>query len=78
MDDRGWQARMLAMQGLVAGKGRSLPVMLEALRDGSVPQRILSAQSLGFLAPRVPREALLDAIRPTSWPPLRAASRTAT
>ena len=54
---------MLAMQGLVAGKDRSLPVMLEALRDGSAPERILSAQALGFLAPRVPREPLLHAIR---------------
>lgn len=58
----GWKARMLALQALVTGGRQSLEPLLDALKSGPAQQRILAAQALGFLAPAVPRQALLRAI----------------
>ncbi len=62
-DDAHWQARFRAMQGLVATGDAAIDPLLQVLSDGQEPERILAAQTLGFLAPNVSREALLRAIR---------------
>lgn len=61
--DKGWQARMLALQGLVKHGKKSIPILLENLKHGEMPQRVLAAQALGFLAPDVPRAAFIEAIK---------------
>lgn len=61
--DKGWQARMLALQGLVKHGKKSIPILLETLKHGETPQRVLAAQALCFLAPDVPRDALVEAAK---------------
>lgn len=65
-DDRGWQHRMIALQQLVSHGQEAVPTLRKALTSGSVPERILASQSLGFLAPYVPPKPLLDAARSDS------------
>jgi hypothetical protein len=62
-DDKGWQARMRALQGLVAAGQPAVKPLLRVLEQGDPNQRMLAAQSLGYLAPHVPSEPLLNAIR---------------
>lgn len=60
-DDQGWKARMTAMQALVRGGSDSAELLLKTLRDGKLPERILAAQTLGFLGERTAGDALLKA-----------------
>lgn len=69
--DRGWKVRMRALQGLVARGKQAVPHLLKVLKTGETPQRILAAQALGYLAPHVPREALLKAARSDRDPAVR-------
>lgn len=62
LDDKGWQARMLAMQGIAANRSDAVPALLKALAEGDEPTRILSAQVLGYLAPAVPHGNLTVAL----------------
>lgn len=62
-DDEGWQARMRAMQALVQHGGDAIPLLLETLRTGDMPQRILAAQTLGYLGSNVPTEPLVAALK---------------
>ena len=62
-NDTLWEARFRALQGLVAAGDAAIDPLLQVLSDGQEPERILAAQTLGFLAPNVSREALLRAIR---------------
>jgi len=63
LDDEGWKARMCALQGVV-GRGKdTIPAVLEALKDKDVPRRVFAAQALGYLAPDVPIEPLLEAAK---------------
>jgi hypothetical protein len=62
-DDDGWHARMRALQGLVAAGRPAIKPLLRVLEHGDPHQRMLAAQALGYLAPHVPSEPLLRAIR---------------
>lgn len=62
LDDKGWQARMLAMQGLAANGQDAVGPLLRALKSEDTPTRLLAAQTLGYLAPNVPREPLIEAL----------------
>lgn len=63
LDDRGWPARMLSMQALVAEGKKSIPALVKALQSTDRPTRILAAQTLGYLGADAPREALLEAAK---------------
>ena len=56
--DDGWKARMIALQQLVQHGKAAVPELTKALQSGDVPQRILAAQALGYLAPHAPVDAL--------------------
>ncbi len=60
-DDAGWSVRMQTVQKLVAHGKAAVPVLIQALKSESVPERILAAQTLGYLAPDVPAQSLLEA-----------------
>jgi len=61
--DEDWHARMQVMQGLVRHGRASVPVLLETLQTGDAPQRILAAQTLGYLGAEVPTEPLVAALK---------------
>ncbi len=61
LDDQGWQARMLALRGLVASGDSAVAPLAGAAKDGDVATRILALQALGYLAPHAPRDVLLAA-----------------
>lgn len=63
LDDAGAAVRMEILAALVAQGPAAVEPLLGVLRDGSVPERILAAQALGYLAPHVPREPLLAAAK---------------
>lgn len=71
LNDTGWKARMLALQGLVRHGKAAVPVLVKTLKTGTVPQRILAAQALGYLAPEAPVEALLTAAQSDTHPAVR-------
>jgi len=71
LDDEGWKARMLAMQGCVQHGGASVAVLLDGLRSGDAPERIFAAQTLGFLGPDVPTEPLVVALQADADPAVR-------
>ncbi len=58
--DNGWKLRFEALQHFVATGNQSVDPLLEVLQSGTVPQRILAAQALGYLAPQVPVQPLLE------------------
>lgn len=60
-DDRGWKVRMRVLQKLVTQGEAAIPDLLKALKSESTPERILAAQTLGYLAPHVPLQPLLQA-----------------
>ncbi len=62
-NDNGWQVRMRALQGLVAAGGPAVKPLLRVLEQGDPNQRMLAAQALGYLAPHVPSQPLLSAVR---------------
>lgn len=59
----GWKARMLAMRKLVSTGKDAVPPLLDALKNGDHSLRIFAAQTLSFLAPHVPKENLLEALK---------------
>lgn len=69
--DEGWRARMRAMQRFVQRGGDSIPLLLETLKTGGAPQRILAAQTLGYLGPDVPAEPLVAALESEADPAVR-------
>ena len=62
LDDQGWQARMLAMQGIAASGKDAVASLVDALESDDTPTRLLAAQTLGYLAPHVPPEPLIEAL----------------
>ena len=62
LDDAGWKARMLAVAALVKSGDTSVKPLLAALKDGDTPRRLLAAQTLGYLGPKVPADSLIAAI----------------
>jgi hypothetical protein len=60
-DDVGWKARLRSIKVLFAHGKAAVPVLLEALKSESVPERILAAQTLGYLGQVAPVQPLLDA-----------------
>ncbi|MGH7202203.1 MAG: HEAT repeat domain-containing protein, partial [Planctomycetaceae bacterium] len=70
-DDADWKTRMLALQAFVKTGKDAVPVLLDALKTGDDPQRILAAQALGYLAPHVPHEPLLHAAQSDKNPAVR-------
>ena len=62
-DDAGWQARMRAVQGFTQQPDAARTLLLETLRTGEPPQRILAAQALGYLGERVPAEPLISTLK---------------
>jgi len=71
LEDDGWQARMRAIQGCVRHGGTSVAVLLDKLRAGDAPERILAAQTLGYLGPDVPAEPLAGALKSETDPAVR-------
>ena len=71
LDDEGWKARMRAMQGCVQHSGASVAVLLDGLRSSDAPERILAAQTLGYLGPDVPVDPLVAALRADADPAVR-------
>lgn len=69
--DSTWKVRMRTFQSLVREGNASVPPLLNALKHGDTETRILAAQTLGYLAPNVPRDALLDAATSDSEPAVR-------
>jgi len=63
LDDKGWKARMRALQGVVAGGKESIPALLDALKDEDAVRRVFAAQALGYLAGDVPTAPLLEAAK---------------
>ena len=63
LGDEGWKVRMRALQGVVGQGKEAIPTLLEALKDKDVLRRIFAAQALGYLAPDVPTEPLLEAAK---------------
>jgi len=61
LDDRGWQLRMLTLQGLVSAGEASIAPLLETLQSGQPHERVLAAQTLSYLSPLVPSEPLWTA-----------------
>ena len=71
LDDRGWQARMTALQQFVQIGSDAVPLLVQMLKSASAPERILAAQTLGYLAPDAPIDALLNAARHDRVPAVR-------
>jgi hypothetical protein len=61
--DDGWQVRMRTLQSVVSTGPRAVAPLAKMLKHGDLPQRVLAAQALGYLAPHAPRDALLEAAR---------------
>lgn len=70
-DDQGWRARMWTFQALVAAGQKSVPVLLDRLSNGSSPERILAAQTAGYLLEHMPFDPLHDALRKEPDPAIR-------
>jgi len=62
-DDSGWHVRMRVIQALAAAGDTSVVPLFGVLASGEPHERILAAQTLGYLAQRVPSKPLLDAAR---------------
>lgn len=60
-EDSGWKARMRALQGLVTLGADALPTLHDVLAHGDDAERILAAQTLGYIADAASREPLLRA-----------------
>jgi len=71
LNDRGWKSRMTALKQLVQNGKDAVPALVQTLKNGSAPERILSAQALGYLAPHAPVDALLAAARNDSQAAVR-------
>ena len=63
LDDRGWQARMLGMQKMVALGEESVPVLTTALEAENGEMQIFAAQTFGHLASAAPTGALTDVLK---------------
>jgi HEAT repeats len=63
LEDAGWKVRMQALHGMVVRGKEAIPTLLEALKSKDTPRRVFAAQVLGFLAPDVPHESLLEAAK---------------
>ena len=63
LNDKGWKSRITALQKLVQSGKEAVPTLVKALKNGTAPERILAAQTLGYLAPHAPVEALLKAAK---------------
>jgi len=70
-DDVGWQVRMRAIQGFVQRRDDATALLLETLQSGESPQRILAAQTLGYLGSKVPAEPLVAALASDADPAVR-------
>lgn len=71
LDDAGWKVRAQAIQSLVRHGADAIPVLVHELKTGDAPQRILAAQTLGYLGPEVPPAPLLGAARNDPDPAVR-------
>lgn len=70
-DDTGWRTRMRSFRSLVAGGRDSVEPLLKSLHEGQPPERILAAQTLGFVGAQASRDALLEAARSDAEPAVR-------
>lgn len=70
-EDAGWKVRIQSLQGLVQCGADAVPVLLQALQAGDGPQRILAAQTLGYMGQDVPPAPLLDAAKNDPDPAVR-------
>lgn len=66
-----WQMRMRTLQQLVQLGGESVEPLLTALESDSMPVRVLSAQTLGFLGEQKVLEKLLDVAQTDDHPTVR-------
>jgi len=60
--DPGWKVRMTALVGLVKAGPAAVPVLVEALRNGTATTREFAAQVLMFMADLRARSALVQAL----------------
>ena len=70
-DDSGWRTRMRSFRSLVASGRDSVEALLKILHEGQPQERILAAQTLGFVGVQGSREALLEAARSDVEPAVR-------
>lgn len=63
LSDHGWKVSMHALQGVVSRGDESIPALLVALKHEDVAQRVFAARALGYLAPNVPTDPLLEAAK---------------
>lgn len=61
--EAGWKVRMQTLREVVALGKEAVPALVEALKDKEVSRRVFAAQALGYLAPNVPIEPLLEAAK---------------
>jgi hypothetical protein len=61
LNDKGWQARMLALHAMARQQESAVPALVRTLQDGNTPQRILAAQALGYLPAKDASNALRKA-----------------
>jgi hypothetical protein len=71
LGDKGWKERFLALQGLVQIGEAAMPVLVDVLKSGDGPSRILAAQALSYLAPHAPLDALEMSLREDELPAVR-------
>lgn len=62
LDDSGWAMRMRSIQRLVRAGENAVLDLVKALDSNNEPTRILAAQTLGYVSPHAPVNALQKAI----------------
>jgi HEAT repeat protein len=65
-DDPAWKVRVEGLSRLVKAGPDAIPVLVEALKDGSPPRRVFAAQVLAILAEPATRPALEKALNDPS------------
>ena len=55
--DETWKVRMRTLKSLVDAGEKSIPPLLDSLKNGDDETRVFVAQTLGYLAPNVPMHA---------------------
>lgn len=65
-DDAEWKVRVEGLSRLIKAGPDAIPVLVEALKDGSPPKRVFAAQVLAILAEPATRPALQKALEDSS------------
>ncbi len=71
LDDEDWKVRMTTLIKLSKAGSGAKDQLLESVRHGELPERILAAQALGYLGTELSTTQLLDLLREESNPSVR-------